>query len=77
MNDSTNTSATTSVNTNSKRKTRGITMLTKVTKTHESGVRFQVNFDVRIGKTFGEHADSYRGYMAVQGRSKMNILIDN
>lgn len=36
--------STTSTNTKSKRKTRGATMLTNVTKAHESDVYFLVNF---------------------------------
>lgn len=36
-------------------------MLTKVTKGHESGVRFSINFDVRTGKSYGEHTNDFRG----------------
>lgn len=49
-------------------------MLTKVKKAHESGVCFQVNFHVRICKAYGEHADDFRGYMVVQGRSKVSLF---
>lgn len=69
--------AITSVNTKRKRKTRGATMLTKVTKAHEIGVRFPVSFCLIYGKAYGEYDDNLRCYVAVQGRSKVNILIDN
>lgn len=85
MGDSTNTShttptttfVTTSSNTKSKRKTRGAMMLTNVSKAHESNVRFPIDFCPRTGKAYGEHADSFRAYVSVQGRSKVNNLIYN
>lgn len=73
MEDSINTSATTSANTKSKRKTRGVAMLTNVTKAHESGVRYPIIFRLRTGKIYGEHADNFIGYMSLQCRSKINI----
>ena len=77
MDNSTSACHTTSVKIKIKRKIRGVTILTKVTKSHESGVRFLVNFCPRISKAYGEHADSFRGYISVQDRSKVSILIDN
>lgn len=52
-------------------------MFAKVTEPHESGVRFPVNFYPRIGKAYGEHVDSFRGYVLVQGRSNVSIFIDD
>lgn len=81
MCDSTNTShrtyATIYVKTKSKRKTRGATMFTKVIKAHENDVCFPINLCPRAGNAYGEHADNFRGYMSVQCRSKVSILIDN
>ncbi|CAL5214787.1 unnamed protein product [Lathyrus oleraceus] len=71
------TSAITYVNTKSKIKTRGATILNKVKKVHESDVLFPINFDVRTDKDYGEHAGDFRGYLALQGRSKVSILINN
>lgn len=50
-------------------------MLTKVTQSHESGVRFLVNFFLITGKAYGKHADIFRSYVVVQGRNKVSILI--
>lgn len=52
-------------------------MLTKVKKAHESGVCFPVNFDVRNGKAYGEHAGDFKDYLALESRSKVSILNDN
>lgn len=52
-------------------------MLSKVKKSHESSVRFPVNFEERINKAYGEKASDLRGYLTLQGKSKMIILIDN
>lgn len=58
MGDSTNTSHTTSASTKSKIKTRGATMMTKVSKAHEIGVLFPIGFCPKICKDYGEHAES-------------------
>lgn len=52
-------------------------MLTKVKKAYKSGVRFPINFDIRTDKAYGEHVGDFRGYLALQDRSKVSILIDN
>ncbi|KAI5394589.1 hypothetical protein KIW84_061287 [Lathyrus oleraceus] len=52
-------------------------MLSKVKKSHESSVRFPVNFEERINKAYGEKASDLRGYLTLQGKRKMIILIDN
>lgn len=81
MGDLTNTSrltfVITSPNNKSKIKTRGVVMLTRVTKAHKSGVHFLVYFCPITSKAYGEHADSFGGYMSVQGKRKVSILIDN
>ena len=82
MADSTSTSHTTSaansVNTQSrKRKTRGATMYTKVKKANESGIRYPVRVDAVTGMVEGEKADDFLGYIALQGRSKVSILINS
>lgn len=51
-------------------------MLTKVIKAHASGVCCPVIFCLRIGKAYCEYVDSFRGYVIVQGRRKVIILID-
>lgn len=71
------TYATTFINTKSERKIRVATMLNKVTKAHENGVRFQVNFCLRTSKAYGEHSDNFRGYVPLQGKRKASILKDN
>lgn len=81
MADSTNTSHTiyvaTFVNTNCRRKTRGATMYTKVKKIQEVGVHYPVTVDVAIDRAYGEHTDDFIYYIVLQGRSKVNILIDS
>lgn len=81
MDNSTSTSYTTyvatSINTKSKIKYRGSTMCTKVKKAHENDVRSQVNFDMRTEKAYDENADDFKGYMALQDRRNMSILIYN
>lgn len=52
-------------------------MMTKVSKSHEISVRFLIYFSLRTRKVYGEHVDSFRSFMSVQGRNKFSILIDN
>lgn len=77
MNSTSMTHATTSTNTKRKRKTRRTTIYTKVKKTHEKGIRYPVRVDVATDKAYGEHAENFMGYVALQGRSKVSILWDS
>lgn len=52
-------------------------MYTKVKKAQEIGVRCPITIDVAIKRDFGEHAGDFIGYIVLQGRSKVSILIDN
>ncbi|XP_050875572.1 uncharacterized protein LOC127079195 [Lathyrus oleraceus] len=78
MTDSTSTSyttsATTSINTNCRRKTRGVAMYTKVKKAHETGVRYPVTVDAATGMAYGEHANDFMGYIVLQYRSKDDLV---
>lgn len=49
-------------------------MLTKVTKDRNIGVRFPVNFCLRTGKDYNEHANNFKGYEVVQCRSKVSVF---
>ncbi|CAL5201218.1 unnamed protein product [Lathyrus oleraceus] len=71
------THTTTSSNTQRKRKYRGVTMYTKVKKAHENGIRFPVRVDFATDMAYDEHAEDFTGYVALQGRSKVSILLDN
>lgn len=81
MGDSKNTSHTiftaTSINTQSKIKTRGVMMCIKVRKAYENGVHSPVEFYLRIKKAYRENVDDFERYVVLQGRSKVRILIDN
>lgn len=77
MDDSTNISHTISTKTKSKIKTRDATMMTKVSKSHESGVCYPVDFYPRNGKNYGENVDGHKSYVLVQDKRKVNILIYN
>lgn len=81
MGDSTSTSHTTSattfVNTKSKKKVRGVTICTKVKKIPQNGVRSLVNFNLRTKKAYGENADDFKDYMTLQARSKVSILVNS
>lgn len=52
-------------------------MYTKVKNIHENDIHFPVRVDVAIGKAYGEHAQDFMGYVALQGRSKVIILLDS
>lgn len=71
------TSAATSINIKWKRKTIGTTIYTKVKKAHESGIRYLIIIDIRTNRTYGEHDENFMGYIMLQDRSKVNILIQS
>lgn len=50
---------------------------TKGNKAHENDVRSLINFDLRTEKAYGGNADNFKGYVVLQGRSKVIILIYN
>lgn len=77
MNSTSTTHKNTSTNTKCKRKTRGDTMYTKVKKAHEKCIHYLVRVDVATNKAYGEHAEDFTGYVTLQGRSKMSILLDS
>ncbi|CAL5191436.1 unnamed protein product [Lathyrus oleraceus] len=81
MTDSTSTSHTTSdatsINTKCKRKTRGCTMYTKVKKAHKSGVCYPNTYYIRSDGAYDENVEDLMGYIVLQSRSKVSILIDN
>ena len=81
MTDSTSTSNTaivsTSVNTKCKRKTRGATMYTKVNKAHGIGVCYPLRVDKETSRAYGEHVEDLMGYVVLQGRNKVSILLDS
>lgn len=69
MADLTNTSHTTSIvtfiNTKHKRKTRGVTMYTKMKKAHENNVHYPVTVDIAVSRAYGEHAEDFMGYISL------------
>ncbi|CAI8606991.1 unnamed protein product [Vicia faba] len=82
MVDSISTSHTTfaanSVNTQSRKiKTRGATMYKEVKKANEFGIQYSIRVDAETGKVKGEHADDFLGYIVLQDKSKMSILINS
>ncbi|CAL5213650.1 unnamed protein product [Lathyrus oleraceus] len=77
MNSTSTTHTTTSTNTQHKRKSRGATMYINVKKGHENGISFLVRVHVVTGKAYGKHVEDFTGYVALQGRSKMSILLDS
>ncbi|CAL5187231.1 unnamed protein product [Lathyrus oleraceus] len=52
-------------------------MYTTMKKSQETGVRYPVTIDSTTDKAYGEHTDDFMGYIALQGRSKVSILIDS
>lgn len=52
-------------------------MYTKVKKAQETGVRYPVTVGSTTDKAYGEHADDFMGHIALQGKSKVNTLIDS
>lgn len=79
MNSTSTTHTTTSIETQRKRKFRGATMYiyTKVKKSHKNGIRFLIRVDVATDNAYGEHVEDFMYYVALQGRSKVSILLDN
>ena len=71
------TSIATFINKKRERKTRGATMYTKMKKAHENNVHYPVTVDIAVDMAYGEHAEDFMGYIPLQGRGKMSILIDN
>ncbi|CAL5192186.1 unnamed protein product [Lathyrus oleraceus] len=52
-------------------------MYTKVKKYHKNGVHSPVTVDVATDRAYGEHVEDFMGYIELQGRSKVSILIDS
>ncbi|CAL5185769.1 unnamed protein product [Lathyrus oleraceus] len=77
MNSTSTTHTTISTSIKCKRKARGITMYTKVKKARENGIRYPIRVDIATNKAYGEHAKDFKGYIVLQGRSKMSILLDS
>ena len=52
-------------------------MYTKVKKAHKYGVRYPFTIDVSTERVYGEHDEDFMGYIVLQGRSKVIILIED
>lgn len=52
-------------------------MYTKVKKYHKNGVHNPITVDVATDRAYGEHVEGFMGYISLQGRSKVSILIDS
>ncbi|CAL5208240.1 unnamed protein product [Lathyrus oleraceus] len=52
-------------------------MYIKVKNAHKIGVLYLVIVDAATDMGYGEHTDDFMGYIALQGRSKISILIDS
>lgn len=62
---------------NVKEKTRDATMYTKVKKPHEKGNCYPITIDVATDMAYGENVEDFMGYIVLQGRNKVSILIDS
>lgn len=52
-------------------------MYTKVKKAYEKGIRYPVTVYVAIGRAYSENVEDFMGYIVLQDRSILSILIDN
>lgn len=59
------------------RNSRGATMITKLTKVRNTCIRMSDDFDLKIGRCYGERATTFRSYMTLLGRSIVSILLEN
>lgn len=60
-----------------KEKSRGVTMMAKLTKVCNSGVRLPDEFDHKIWTCYGKNYSFFRSYAVLLGRSKVIVLIDD
>ena len=84
MDNSTNTSPitstyhkTTSTTNKSTKKYRGATIMTKLSKSHQSGIMYPIILCPRTYKVYGENGDSFKSYVALKGIRKFSIIINH
>jgi len=60
-----------------KKKGRHGTRLRELTVSHNANQRLPIQFDMQTGKALGEISTKFTSYVALLGRSKSSILIDD
>lgn len=60
-----------------KRKQRGVTMMTRLTKVHNSGDELLVDFNPGTWTCYGENSSLFKSYVVFLRHIKVSILIDD
>lgn len=50
--------------------------MTKLSKSHQSSIRYPIDFCLKTGKVYGENAKNFKGYMKLLCKIKVIIFID-